>query len=227
MTTQAAKTHMKKLHWMHTLGAAIAALTIAGCSTNHIARTLPIDADQSAAVDRAKQKKEIENIKSMFSCDLHRYSDIYNYINAYLRDSNHYQINVLDSLAYRNQLARNMRVADKYISPAYFKKYYISPETSTIEDAYGDIRPPEVLCIQERTQEKYEAFILTYSQSRMDYAVVDTLTIAIEGGEKFLLPIKAPEHVSPQASSVYADIGASKVPANAITVSKSVFKQRP
>jgi hypothetical protein len=218
---------MKKSHWMRILGAFVAAATMVGCSTNHLARTSPIEAGQSAAVDPVAQKKEIENIKAMFSCDLRRYSDIYNYVSAYLRDSNQYKINVLDNLAYRNQLARNMRVADKYISPTYLKKYYISPETSTIEDAYSDIRPPEVLCIQERTQEKYEAFILTYSQSRMDYAVVDTLTIAIEGGEKFLLPIKAPELVSPQASSVYADIGASKVPANAITVSKSVFKQRP
>lgn len=120
-----------------------------------------------------------------------------------------------------------MRVADKYISSAYFRKYYISPETSIIEDAYGDIRSPEVLCIQERAQDKYEAFVFTYRRSGMDYAIVDTLTISIEGNEKFVLPIQAPKSVSPQASSVYASIGASKVPTNAITVLKTVFKQHP
>lgn len=218
---------MKKLHWIRTLGAVMGAVAIAGCSTNQIARTSSITVDESTTIDLGARKKEIDNIKARFSCDLNRYSDIYNYISAYLRDSNHYQINVLDNQAYRNQLARDMRVADKYISSAYFRKYYISPETSIIEDAYGDIRSPEVLCIQERAQDKYEAFVFTYRRSRMDYAIVDTLTISIEGNEKFVLPIQAPKSVSPQASSVYASIGASKVPTNAITVLKTVFKQHP
>lgn len=218
---------MKNLHSMRALGVVMAAITIAGCSANHIKQNLPIDSDKSTNVDRVAKNKEIERIKAMFSCDLRLHPDIYNYISAYLRDSNQYKINVLDNLAYRNQLARDMRVADKYISPTYFKKYYISPEASIIQDAYGDDRPPEILCIQKRAHEKYEAFILSYWHLKMDYAIVDTIAIETEGSEKFILPIKAPEPVDPQASSVYADIGASKVPANAITAGKTVFKQRP
>src|SRR5690606_4583609 len=114
-----------------------------------------------------------------------------------------YPINVLNDAAYRNQVMQGMKVADRYISPAYLSKYYITKNSSTIEDSYGDVRSPEIICITDGPEETYEALIFTYSRKNMDFSIVDRITVVTENGEKYLLPSRPPERVMPEASRIY------------------------
>lgn len=217
---------MKNNHWLRSLCNVVVILNLTACAASSPVLTSMNDGPRSEVVNLESQKREIDKIRVKFSCDLARHVDILNYISAYLRESNFYDINVLDNRAYRNMIERDMMVADKYISPKYLRAHYISPQTSIIQDVYGNSRPPEILCIKEAVGEKYEAYILTYWHKKMDYAVVDKISISIEGGEKFLVPPAGPKSTSADASSFYARIGVAKIPASEIRVIEKVFNQR-
>ncbi len=166
---------MTKSHWGTRFGITLAITAMAGCASQVETRE-PVQPRVNAQVaDLASQQQEIKRIEASYTCNMDKYPDVYNYVSSYLRESNAYPINVMDNVAYRNYVVQEMRVANKYISPSYLKKYYISANSSIIEDAYGDVRPPKLICITNGPDETYEALIFTYSHKKMDYAIVDKL----------------------------------------------------
>jgi hypothetical protein len=218
---------MTKSHWQTRLGITLAITAMAGCASQVEIRQPVQPRVNAQAADLARQQQEIKGIEASYSCNMDKYPDAYNYVSSYLRESNVYPINILDNVAYRNHVIQEMKVADKYISPSYLKKYYITPNSSIIEDAYGDVRPPKLICIKEVSHETYEALIFTYSHKKMDYAVVDKLTVVTENREKYLLPSRPPEKVVPEESKLYSDLGVPAIPTSAIHLLQTEFRQRP
>lgn len=200
---------------------------ISGCMSSSPTRKPEVVAVQMDAKTLENRTVEIRRIKSEFGCEIGTQSAAMNFLQAFLRDSNSYEVNPIDSRAYRNLLERNMNVADKYISPSYRRKHYISPQTSLIEDTYGDTRPPEIICIKQSTPDLLEARVLTYWAKAIDYAVVDRIMLSSEDGNYYLLPTSNPRPTPPDASAVYARIGLARVPSNEVRVTDSIFKQRP
>lgn len=217
---------MTKSHWQTKLGVAFVITTITGCASQVETRQAMQTRYNAQAVDLTSQLREIKKIKASYSCNMDKYMDVFNYVNSYLRESNVYPINALDDVAFRNNVIQEMKVADKYISPDYFKKYYIAANSSIIEDAYGDARPPEIICIKEIPNEAYEVFIFTYSHKKMDYAAVDKITVVIENREKYLLPSRPPGKVMPEDSRLYSGLGVPTVPTSAIYLLQAEFRQR-
>lgn len=200
---------------------------ISGCMSSSPARKPEVVAVQMDAKTVEIRTAEIRRIKSEFGCNVDSQSAAMNFLQAFLRDSNSYEVNPIDSRAYRNLLERDMNVADKYISPSYKRKHYISPQTSLIEDAYGDKRPPEIICLKQSTSDLLEARVLTYWAKEIDYAAVDRIMLSNEDGNYYLLPSSNPRPTSPDASAVYARVGLARVPSNEIRITHSIFKQRP
>lgn len=218
---------MTKSHWQSRLGITLAIAAMAGC-VSKVETRQPVQSHSNAQVtDLSRQQKEIKWIENSYSCNMDKYQDVYNYVNSYLRESNVYTIKALNNVAYRNHVTQEMKVADKYISPNYLKKYYITPNSSIIEDAYGDARPPKLICITESPDETYEVLIFTYSHKKMDYAVIDKLTVVTENREKYLLPSHPPERVTPEESKLYSDLGVPAIPTSAIHLLQAKFRQRP
>lgn len=202
-------------------------LIVSGCETGNT-NVSPTTPRNYSLQELSAKKEEITKIKYQHSCRVDLYQDVYNFINAYLRDSASSEFNVLNNEAYRNHVAQSLTLTGKYIAPSYITKYYITPETSIITDSYGkNKRKPELICIKKNSEHEYEANILTYWEKMNDFAVVDKLVVVVEGDRKYIYPQEQVSNVPAEDTQVYSDIGVRVMPTSQIRVLKKIFTQRP
>lgn len=206
--------------------AVFASPALSGCSNTSVRHATSTPAAKGTSLDIAVREHQLQSVANRYSCDLNTHQDIFLYVQSFLRASNSYNFDITNDTAYRNAVVHNINVTGHYISPEYFEKYYLNPETSMIGDAYGPPRPAHVICIKKDLDGNYSVFIFSYSPKLMAYAAIDKIIVTSVGGKKYILPLVPPTKVESQESFVYANIGVPNVPTAMISVTNRVYAEQ-